>query len=193
MGSKLFKKILYIVLILAQSVMSASAMPFVVTNYNDYKVDGRNIQEVKHSIRENSVHIIGDHSFAAKTNYKIWWNPEFIADESGCMVKSVAVLVSVTYNMPALVNSHYLTNEERNEWHKYYRALKLHERGHAKFGIWAAEEIEWTIANMIPQQDCEQMEADANAIGIKILHKYHNENLRYDSATNHGHKQGAIL
>ena len=196
MVHKLFKQILYIAniaLILALSFTAASATPYVVTNYEDYKVSGNDLEQIRKSIIENGLKSDKGHSFAAKTNYKIWWNPHFKVNEYGCAVESVDVLVSVTYKMPVLINARALSLSDRNAWRKYYKALKFHEEGHAKFGLWAAEEIEWEIANMLPKKDCKKMQSAVNELGIEILHKYHNENVAYDYATNHGHDQGAKL
>ena len=81
--------------------------------------------------------------------------------------------------------------EPGEQWARYIAALELHEQGHRRHGVDAANEVDRAIAAMPPAGSCDALGKNANALGMSILRKYNQLDLDYDRDTGHGATQGA--
>ncbi len=186
------KRLFFTLSILLVSV-SAHAETEVSTVYNFYPVKGKSIRQIKSSIRYNAPLTATGDKFAATTNYDIFWKHNFKETTNGCRLESIDTKVIVHYSLPKLDESQQLDELSKSIWNDYYKALYLHEQGHARFGIQAAKEIEETLPQITEQTDCNTIFEISNALGKEILRKYHLKNIDYDQETHHGHTQGANL
>jgi predicted secreted Zn-dependent protease len=174
------------------SAMPAHAKPKVVVKHKSYKVRGQNIAEIEQSIHANGIPAGNGTTFAADTDYALSWQFTVNEGNNSCSIASANTEVVITYTMPELDNNKDKTTQ--SQWDSYHTSLETHEAGHAAISIHAAEEIEWAIANTLPpMQNCAQLAQAANALGTDIANKYHNDNIKYDIDTDHGHNQGAFF
>ncbi len=172
----------------------AYAEPKISFKNKIYKVRGSSIKDIKNSIgnsRKNSTN--NADNFDASTKYSMTWKYYLKADAYGCKAQQADVSISITHEMPHLVTANMLSSEDRDNWYSYYKSLMNHELGHAELGIAAANEIEWEINNMLPQQNCDMVVAYIEKTAKNIIEKYDNQNIVYDSVTDHGVRQGAVL
>jgi predicted secreted Zn-dependent protease len=190
-------KILYVLGLLLISGFSATpayAKPKVVIKHKNYKVRGHSIEEIQQSIHSHGLTAENGETFAANTDYSLFWQFTFHEDNSGCSIGSANTKVIITYTMPMLEDGLNINKATKDQWDTYYNSLKIHENGHAKLGMQAAEEIQWAIINTLPpMQDCLELAKAANSLGESIANKYHNDNIRYDFDTDHGRSQGAFF
>jgi predicted secreted Zn-dependent protease len=81
----------------------------------------------------------------------------------------------------------------KKKWDAYIQSLRRHEDGHEDLGIKAANEIERSIANLEPEETCNDLAETANENGRRIISEYAAREREYDARTNFGEIQGAVF
>ena len=187
------KRIASLFIIFAGVVTSSHAEVRVYTHNKKYLVSGRSIAKIRQDIRYSGLKDAHGYTFAAKTTPKFTWKYKFALSDGKCFIKSVDIDVSIKYELPELDNYAELSNSDKAIWDKYSAALYKHEQGHAQYSIDAAKEIERTAVSIAPKDSCGEVGRTANMLANNIFSEHNNDNLAYDTHTNHGEEQGASL
>ena len=90
----------------------------------------------------------------ALTKWNVNWHYGLTQIPGGCRVNNVTTSVQVTFIMPRWKNRADGSQELREKWDKYLKALQKHENGHKAHGINAAEEIESEIKSLRQLNSC---------------------------------------
>ncbi len=125
------------------------------------------------------------------TRWQISWRYGYRSGAGRCEIDRVHTEVTVTMTLPSWINEAAVPAGLRAQWRRYLDALETHEKGHARNGLDAAQEIDRAIAALAPLASCDALGTAANAAGNNIIRKYNQRDLDYDRTTDHGRTQGA--
>lgn len=160
-------------------ICNAEAAPKVTFTYENYKISGNNIDEIKRSVSENAPKTDKNYGFSPFTTYEISWDYKFEKSKDSCKIASVKTEIAITHHFPELANAKLLDLKTTDKWEDHFKSLKLHENGHAKIGIEAADKIEESLSKMEPNESCSRLSFAANKLARHIINLYHKRNLEY--------------
>jgi predicted secreted Zn-dependent protease len=186
--------IFFLLLVLASCKMPSlgsgnSSVTIKEHYYNIYALSAKGLSE---EIGKNGVPFEGGR-YAAFTSWYIKWNYKYEQRDGMCYISAVKTTLDVDYTYPKWANKFMASEDLRIKWMEFESALRNHEEGHKDFGVKAAKEIEEAILAVEPTQNCSQLGNLANDAGYEVLRKYQQLELQYDSETDHGRTQGAVL
>jgi predicted secreted Zn-dependent protease len=127
----------------------------------------------------------------AYTDWWVQWGYDYAQTASGCSVRSLSVTVDVTITFPHWTPPGDVSPELEEQWRAYLAALRVHEDGHKRIALEAANEIATALSSLPVYPSCAKLERDADATGQRILERYRQQELTYDRETEHGDTQGA--
>jgi predicted secreted Zn-dependent protease len=142
----------------------------------------------KHSpVRKNRLVFYG--------NTEVEFRPLFRWKKIGklCYVQDFIVNVNTEYTMPRLSEDQSFDQLTRIKFDKFYDALLIHEKGHGELGIKAANDIHHLLENAKPVQGCKVLEKRLKRDINNVIYSYKKQHKAYDTSTNHGGTQGAII
>ncbi|MCX6929710.1 MAG: DUF922 domain-containing protein, partial [Verrucomicrobia bacterium] len=114
---------------------TAVPIPNVIrTDY--YQVRGATAEALLASIRNNQ-----PSTNHASTVWRINWDYDYQLKPDECILRSFKIRVVVQFTLPQWIDSQHADKALQAEWNRYVGALRLHEGGHAGFGIAAAKEM----------------------------------------------------
>ena len=167
---------------------TAKQIPNIIrTDY--YEVRGATAPALLASMRANQ-------PFAkhASTEWHVDWNYDWLLKPDECILRSFSVRVRVRFTLPQWIDSQLADEALQGEWKRYSDALRVHESGHAGFGIAAGKEMvrlvnsrEWRAA------DRKELKARIDEECDKTLREFRAREVAYDEKTDHGRTQGARL
>lgn len=161
--------------------------------YNGYQVAGNSLADIQKSIVNSEVRAEDGYAYTAKTTPKFIWKYNFLPANGMCSIKSVDVDVEISYYLPELSNINGLSGKDKKEWRRFYNAVYRHEKGHADLSINAAKELEWEATSVSPKPSCAEAARTANMLISFAMQRHDKEQIVYDSRTNHGTSQYAVL
>lgn len=171
----------------------AGATPKILTEYQNYPIQGQTAKELHDQIKQHG-HYDNGERYAGFTQWFVTWH--FFYREipnQGCGITSVSTDVKIVYLLPQWININSAPLELKNKWVKNMEALKTHEQGHGKHALLAAQEIEQKLIRLPRQINCQLTENKANQTAQNVISKYNKEDIKYDEQTNHGATQGANI
>lgn len=125
------------------------------------------------------------------TNWYVNWNFRWYEEPDGrCRITSTSTKLTGDIKLPRLNGA---TSAQQGQFAKFVSALRTHEHGHYGIGKAAATEIDRKILSLPEMTSCSALESTANNLGMQIIDKYKERELRYDDSTGHGKSQGAWL
>jgi len=127
----------------------------------------------------------------AYTDWWVQWRYDYVQTASGCSVRSLSVNVDVTITFPHWTSPGDVSTELEGQWRAYLAALAVHEDGHKRIALEAANEIATALSSLLAYPSCAKLERDADATGERILERYRQQEQSYDRETEHGATQGA--
>lgn len=137
------------------------------------------------------VQVAGD--FHAITARQINWTYTLSATaDEGCTLKDIRVGLHVAQFLPTLSNEARLDASDLAAWNKYETSLHLHEAGHVAIARRYAGELTDKLQAM-HTLSCDQLKTQAGLTINSILTTLNTEDTLYDTETNHGATQGAVL
>ena len=109
-------------------------------------------------------------------------------------LRSFDVLVEVRYTFPQWNPAEAASPGVINSWQRYEDAIKLHEKGHARFGREAAARMLREIVVEDEQAASRsELKASIDARCRDIVSQARTAEVAYDKQTDHGRTQGARL
>jgi len=128
--------------------------------------------------------------FHGYTEWLVNWKFKWRYDDDSCWITDVTVDLTGTITLPEL---HTDDPAAQVRFDRYLEALQAHEENHLANGREAAEEIDEAIADMDARESCDELEADANALGHEIVRAANRRDKDYDKRTGHGRTEGARI
>jgi len=167
----------------AQAAVTSSS----TTTY--YSVDGSTVEEIRADLDR-----LGPDGHDAKADGTISWEWTYApVDADGCHFASVSVTLAETYVFPKWTRPDDATRAVRRAWDRYVKRLWVHERGHERISLRAANRIHTRFKNFGSRATCARLAAKANAAGQAILKSSRGQQAAYDTRTDHGATQGATF
>jgi len=171
---------------------TVSAETIESTEYKYYEISPRTPYEIKPELMRRSPIRAGGGSFNGHTDWYIDWKYYSAQGPHGCQLIDTQTKVHVVHILPAL--SEYVTDKQTIEvFNKFNKALKQHEKNHGKNGLSAAREMDKAFNEIPPQPNCRMLSRMVNDIGNSIVQKYAQKDSEYDSLTNNGETEGAVI
>ena len=130
-------------------------------------------------------------TFDGSTEWFANWSFRWNGYGRTCVINSVAVHLRVTITLPKWENKTAADSATQLKWYQYFEALELHEQGHRRIGIGAAQEIERRLEGL--RADCNSINSVANNVAREVVRKYNAIDIEYDKRTDHGATQGAVF
>jgi predicted secreted Zn-dependent protease len=128
-----------------------------------------------------------------KTNWDIQWRYDYDRDAGGCTATHIRVTLKVRMTLPRWTPPANAPRSLIDTWRKFDRALRIHEDGHHRLAIEAADEVRRVLQANRKHSDCKRLETRLNAAGHAVLDELRRRNARYDRETDSGRKQGTIV
>ncbi len=118
---------------------------------------------------------------AAKTE----WFPAYTANAPDDVLANVAVTVRTKVTMPQWSGYANASQPERDEWDRFYAALRAHEQGHLDLVTSQLSGIDERLAG--------HSTSDASAAWTNALVELNAASDDYDTSTDHGRSQGTVI
>lgn len=173
--------------------LSESHLPIDV-HYRFYPVAGTTAAELRSQmIQQSPVRAAEGHTFDALTNWSVHWNFNFNRTGKTCAARSIRTHVDILFTLPQWKKPQYASPQLQAEWDYYMQALKLHEEGHKKNGVDAAQSVMQALRQLPDYPDCRQLEKAAKETADRVIAAHNQRDVEYDRATGHGRTQGAVF
>ncbi|MBL8121282.1 DUF922 domain-containing protein [Candidatus Saccharibacteria bacterium] len=156
-----------------------------------YQIRGNTLPELRNSI-ENCAARKAVGYYHASTAYQLNWSYSIAADTTGCRLTSVKVGLHVNQFMPQFVPEATTPNTTTNTWNAYASNLKTHEDGHTAIDVRYSEQLTAALQNM-RNLPCDTIANQTQTTIQSYVTMLNTANELYDSQTNHGATQGAVL
>lgn len=174
-------------------VAAASSLP-VSVRYDFYPIAGATATELRRQMMQQSpVSDAEGRSFDALTSWEVYWNFRYRRTGKGCAARSVNTRLNVVFTLPQWKIPRSASSELQTEWNDYIQALKLHEEGHKKNGVDAAEAVLRALHQLPEYPNCQQLEKAAKQTADQVIAIFNQRDVEYDRATAHGRTQGAVF
>jgi predicted secreted Zn-dependent protease len=158
-----------------------------------YQVYGYTNTQIRQQINACAPKLSGNDDFTGYTTYRLSWQYRYSGNADGtCSLVAPKIGMHIGEVLPSWQASAYATPGLATKWSAFIAGLDTHEHGHITLDQQYAAQILASLQAM-PATDCGTIAAQANAIinnGVAALDA---ANVNYDTQTNHGATQGAIL
>jgi predicted secreted Zn-dependent protease len=131
-------------------------------------------------------------SFAAQTNYRLLWRYKYIDDGGMCKISDASVSIHINQVLPQWQPRSGAPKALVGEWNNFMRAVATHENGHVTLDLQYAQNLLDDLRNF-PPTPCSQLQESVSHLASTDIAQLAQANDNYDSTTNHGATQGAIL
>src|SRR5262245_10281858 len=149
--------------------------PAISSSVEYYDVSGMTMAEMAESIRRN-----GPAGWSGITHSKLSYAFKIRPIPNGCKLESLKVDADLRVRLPRWVEQYKVAAQMRQQWEDSIRRLDLHERGHVKITIDAAQRIERAFRNIPAVKDCTEFDNIARVQTEVILQEYKNRQIEYD-------------
>jgi predicted secreted Zn-dependent protease len=160
-----------------------------------YQIFGNTSDSLRSQVRECGPKSSGQSTaqFAAETNYNLTWRYQYVGDGDGlCHVTNASVGIHINQVMPFWHPASGASSKFAAEWNTFSRNLTTHENGHISLDLQYAQTLLNDLQNF-PSTSCDQLNESVRHLADSDSNLLAQANDNYDSSTNHGATQGAIL
>jgi predicted secreted Zn-dependent protease len=171
---------------------SAAAEPLVKRTIAYYDVTGVTAPEIRADLdRLRPTDTVTKRRRDSATRWRVKWTYRYRNVGQDCAIARISVTVDVTITLPRLAADASRPVELTRAFEEFTAKLMLHEEGHAQNGIDIAKRIEAAILGMKPHPTCDALGRAANALGQSLIKEANQNDIEYDTQTQHGRTQGA--
>lgn len=156
-----------------------------------YQVYGTTMDELRSAV-ENCPFRRSAGTFHGVTSYQLNWSYSPVSDGTTCTLRSIRVGMHVNQYLPLFIPSTTTPVTITATWSAYAAALKAHEDGHTAINRDYAQRLT-TALQQASAVDCTSLAAQAETTLQSYTVMLNTANELYDSQTNHGATQGAVL
>lgn len=154
-----------------------------------YEVSGGTVADIARSL-DAGARTTEEGRFRGTTSWRIGWRYRYEPDRAGCRITEVDVRLDLVTTLPRRTPADAGEPGLARAWRRYLDALRLHEAGHRRYAMEAANEVARGIRRL-RTASCDTMEPRADELGRRVVERYRGVNLDYDRRTAHGRAQGA--
>jgi predicted secreted Zn-dependent protease len=160
-----------------------------------YQVFGDSSDVLRSQIRRCAPKPDGDSeaNFTAQTTYRLTWQYRFqdVGDDT-CRITQAGVGVHVRQVLPLWQPGTGAQPGLATQWNSFMEALTAHENGHTALDVQYAQRLLDDLRNF-PPTPCGQLSQAVKQLADQDVAELAQANDNYDSTTDHGATQGAIL
>ena len=148
-------------------------------------------QQIAHCAPGSSASNLAE--FTAQTAYNLTWQyGTTVFDDGTCQAGNVKIGVHTQTVLPSWQPGTDATPGLAARWSNFAAALAVHEQGHASLAADYAGQILADVS-AVPVQSCDTLTSTLNAVIQNDAAGLSAASERYDTQTNHGATQGAVL
>lgn len=156
-----------------------------------YEVRGSTVAELRASIEHNGPKV-GSIRWGAKTQTDFFSDVNFNEISGGCRFSNVRIRVVTTFTMPKWIGRDQAPAAVKSRWEAYARALRQHEDGHGAIDLRTGRKLGAALEKHRLKSKCKAVSGSLQVVADRIIGD-RSENDAYDTKTDHGRTQGAIL
>ena len=130
--------------------------------------------------------------FTAETKYQLTWRYQTVENEGQCHISNASVGIHVSQVLPIWQPTTATPTTLITQWNAFVIALSAHENGHTALDIEYAQRL-LNDLNNYPATPCDQFAQSVKQLTDTDVSELEQANDNYDSNTDHGATQGAIL
>lgn len=158
-----------------------------------YKIYGYNSAQVRQQIINCAPKLGGGEDYTGYTTYSLSWRYDYaVIGANECKVTNVKMGLHVSEVLPAWQSAAQADGNYASQWQRFIANLNTHEQGHTVFDKQYAAQALTDLQNLAPAA-CDSVSQLADATVKADLTALNQANDNYDTVTNHGATQGAIL
>lgn len=177
------------------TALAVTALPDGLTQIVDtpsyYQVYGSSLGSLRSALDDCPLRrAIG--SYHAVTAYQLNWSYSTTVDSGTCKLTNIRVGAHIGQYLPSFVATARTPQSVAAAWQTYAASLKQHEDGHIAIDIDYAQRL-LTALQSLRVTDCGNIGQQAQTITDSYVALLNGANELYDSRTNHGATQGAVL
>jgi predicted secreted Zn-dependent protease len=168
-----------------QSQQSLPSEVSVTANTHYYNISSTSVVGLK---KEMSLKGVG--SYPGYTSWNISWSISQRLTPNGCSATPANVSLSIDTTLPKWTN---VQSGLAAQWSNFLQNLSRHESGHAELARKGAQKLLLDLENLKPTTNCRMLETAAQKVWDSNYRLMMQSDLDYDSKTNHGATEGAVL
>lgn len=130
--------------------------------------------------------------FSAETGYSLVWQYNTVQGTASCSLTDIKVGLHLNMIQPQWQATSTAAYGLGSQWTGFIVALSTHEGGHAAIDRQYANQLLGNL-QVLPADDCLRLATTIHSIIISNLAALNHANETYDTATQHGAAQGAVL
>jgi predicted secreted Zn-dependent protease len=159
-----------------------------------YKIFGSDASELRSQISRCAPKTAGQTQaeYTGQTSYNLSWSYQYADTGGACKITSAKVGIHVVQTLPAWQSGANVDPAFKAQWNGFAVALADHESGHADLDISHAQQLLGDL-RAFPLTPCSQLAQSVKQLTDSDVSLLEQANENYDSSTNHGATQGAIL
>ena len=173
---------------------TAIAHPKITVDERSYDIEGDSVEALRSQMAERGPfsekadgHVPARMEATVGFRFTTYWN------RGACRIGRIRVTADIAYIYPRWLNFDDASEGLRDKWTNYIKHLRLHEEGHGQMVFDAANEVEAMLSDMGGSKNCKKLRLRARARGEEILRGMAAAQIEYDSETDGGKNQGAVL
>ncbi|HWT55608.1 MAG TPA: DUF922 domain-containing protein [Candidatus Microsaccharimonas sp.] len=166
----------------------------VIDTPNFYQIYGNDAATLRAEVRRCAPKSTGDTAqYTAQTIYRISWQYSYVHDSASmCHVIHAKVGVHIGQILPFWQPTTTANAGLSGDWQAFMTALTTHENGHTALDAQYAQTLLDDL-NGFPSTACDQLPGAVQYVANNDIGMLDQANDNYDSSTDHGATQGAIL
>ena len=158
-----------------------------------YQIFGNTSGQIQTQLQKCAPRSTNGEAFAGEASYALSWQYTSNNTSGGlCIPANIRVGLHVNMILPKWSPTDQATTDLAGKWQSFINNLTLHENGHVIRDVQYANQLLRNLQNH-PATDCAALTAQIQAEANATLADLDAANADYDSHTNHGATQGAIL
>jgi predicted secreted Zn-dependent protease len=161
--------------------------------YDTYDVHGTSIAELRAGLRRNGIRMNDGSTYDALTSWVVRWEYDYDRTINTCSVDDFRAVVDVTIRYPRWISDDDTPLPLTDTWDDYLHSLIRHEQGHRDIAVAAADALTRSVSALSPAATCADLDRTVEALGRSFMKRLSREQVAYDTATDHGAMQGAVL
>lgn len=165
----------------------------VLRSTEHYEVTVSTDESLRVAIKRASPIVKAGKGYFAQTQWTV--EPMFALQTYAglCRVRQLSVKLRLKIMMPQLINPEAISEQKRNRFDFFYKALAKHELGHEEIAHEAATAVYQAISAIPANMDCTAIHQKVEQKYHSILDDYQRRNSDYDKETDFGRTQGAAI
>lgn len=171
-----------------------SPTPVVTMFYDYYPISGSSSADIQSQMTQHGPWSeVEEQHYFANTTWHVKWSYDYEVTERGCEISNLQGSVDVTFTLPQWEAPPDTSTSLVSAWNQFLVALQIHENGHMRHGVLAAQDVLQTLSQLSPTPSCETLKTTARIASRRVIRQYNHHDIEYDRETNHGLTQGAVF